>query len=279
MIRFLMPLLALALAAGPVAAQTIERIQETNELRIGFRTDAPPLSYLDGAGQPAGYSPLLCGQLAQAIANALQLDELNAQFVPVTAEDRFQKVADGEIDLLCGAATITLTRRDLVDFSTPTYVDGAAVMLPVSTESNFAALAGQKIGVRTGTTTEEALTNTLRATGIEAEIVPFTDHAEGMAAMENAELAAYFADQSILMFLKTRSDKGDEFNVMDRLLTIEKHGLAMARGDADFRLLIDGALSGLYANGTMQQVFEQAIPGARPGRAMEAMYLMAPLLP
>lgn len=279
MIRILLSAAVLALAATASQAQTLDRIKETNTLNLGFRTDAPPLSYRDEEGRPAGFSLLVCNQIAQAIANVLQLEELNAEFIAVTAEDRFEKVASGEIDLLCGAATITMSRRDIVDFSVPTYVDGTAAMLPVGAVSNLAALADKKVGVRAGTTTEEALENTLEATGLTPEVVVFDSHVAGMAAMEAGEIEAYFADQSILMFLKANSEKSDDFNVMDRLLTIEKHGLALARGDADFRFLIDGIVSGLYANGTMEQIFEETLPGAKPGQALQALYLIAPTLP
>ena len=279
MLRTALAAAIIALAATTAQAQTLDRIKETKTINLGFRVDAPPLSYRDGEGRPAGYSLLLCNQVAQAIANVLEMEELQAEFVVVTAEDRFEKVVSGEVDLLCGAATITMTRRDLVDFSIPTYVDGTAVMLPKGAEANLGKLAGQKVGVRTGTTTENALANTLEAIGLDVETIPFENHADGMAAMESGELAAYFADQSILMFLKANSENGDGFNVMDRLLTVEKHGLALARGDADFRELVDGVISGLYVNGTMERIFKETLPGAKPGQAMGALYLIAPVLP
>ena len=39
-----------------------------------------------------------------------------------------------------------------MDFSLPTFVDGAAVMLPRDAEPEFDALAGKQIGVHAGTT-------------------------------------------------------------------------------------------------------------------------------
>lgn len=279
MIRTALLVAATCVAAAGASAQTLERIQETKTLKFGFRTDAPPLSFQDSEGRPGGYSVLLCAQLGQAIANVLGMKELSAEFVPVTAEERFDKVAKGEVDLLCGASTITMTRRDLVDFSIPTYIDGTAVMLPKGGESNLAALGGKSVGVRKGTTTQQALVNTLQSAKIDAKVVEFDSHDAGLKAMEGGELAAYFADQSILLYLNAGSEKRDEFNVMDRLLTVEKHGLALARGDAEFRQLVDGALSGLYANGTMLKLFKETLPGAAPGQAMQALYLIAPTLP
>ena len=53
----------------------------------------------------------------------------------------------------------------------------------------------------------------------------------------------------------------------------------MRRGDTEFRLLVNAGLSSLYASGVMRQAFDATIPGATPGLAIEAMYLLAPTLP
>lgn len=270
--------LAAACLALPASAQTLERIKETGQLNLGYRTDAAPLSFQKADGNPAGYAPLVCVHVGHAIAKQLQMANLTAQFVPVGSEDRFEKVASGEIDLLCGAATITLTRRQLVDFSDPIYIDGTAILQPRGASAAFADLAGKKLGVRGATTTEEALTTSLRETGIEAELVTFDDHDGGLKAMEAKEIDAYFADQSILASLFMNSASADDFQMSNEILTLEKQGLAMARGDADFRLLVDTALADLYASGKIQQIFQEAMPGAQPGVALQAMYMVAPTL-
>jgi polar amino acid transport system substrate-binding protein len=272
-------LLAITCPALPAAAQTLEHIRETGEIRLGFRTDAAPLSYLGEGNQPRGYTPFVCARVAELIARQLDLDELTANFIPVDTEDRFDKVASGEIDLLCGAATITIERRAAVDFSLPVFVDGTAVLLPAGADKNIEALDGKKIGVRTGTTTETILDNSLEAGGLEAEVVPFESHDAGLAALESGEVAAYFGDQSILYDLLHNSDMSDKFTMSDNTLTVEKQGLALRRGDADFRLAVDRALSHLYSTGVMEEMFHDAFPGAQPGLALKALFLIAPELP
>ncbi len=278
--RFITSLtLAAALFASPVLAQTIDRIKETGELRLGFRTDAAPLSYLGDGDVPAGYTPKVCASVAELLAAEFSLPELKATFYPVDSANRFDKVADGEIDILCGAATITLSRLEKVNFSIPTYVDGTAVMLPTGASPELSALAGKKVGVRSATTTAETLENSLEAAGIDAEIVTFDDHRAGLAAMETSEIEAYFADQSILLDLFFSSDVSTSFSVSDNILTIEKQGLALPRNDDDFRLAVDRALSQLYVNGTMERIFTESMPGATPGIAIRALHIIAPTLP
>ncbi len=270
---------AALMLAGSVTAQTLDRIRETNTLNLGYRTDAAPLSFADASGVPAGYSLLICGEIAQAIADALQLAELNAKFVAVDAANRFDKVASGEVDLLCGAATITLRRQELVDFSIPTYVDGTSFILPAGASTDLRDLAGGKVGFRDGTTTEEAVTLSFNGAGIDVEYAPFDSHQDGFAALKAGDISAYFADQSILLFEFVNQNMAEDFQLASEILTIEKHGLAMARGDSDFRLLVDSVLSSLYADGSMRQLFQRILPGAEPGQAMQAMYLIAPTLP
>lgn len=259
-------------------AQTLERIKETGELRVGFRTDAAPLSYQED-GKPQGYSPVVCYALAPIIGAQLGLTNLQVIFEPVDTENRFEKVASGDIDLLCGAATITLSRRELVDFSIPTYVDGTALALRKEAPDTLAELSGQKVGVRKGTTTFEALDNSLKSENIDAEIVSFDSHKDGMMALENADIQAYFADQSILMNMVLKSENQQNLKILEGILTIEKHGLALALGDVDFRLAVDRGLSELFANGSMEKAFKKTLPGVEPGFALEAMYLLSPTIP
>lgn len=277
--RLLALTLAITLTAGTVAAQTIERIRDTGKITIGFRVDAAPLSFADAEGRPAGYTPLLCDRLAQAMADQLDMTELKASFVPVTTSDRFDRIAKGEIDILCGAATVTLERQKIVDFSIPVYVDGTSVITRRGAGAHLSDLAGKTIGFRADTTTEQAVLNSFQGAGLEARFERFTDHKAGFKALNNGTLDAYFADQSILIFNYLAGKMAERFQLMDEILTLEKQALALPRGDSDFRLLIDTLLSEMYADGTINRVFHQALPGVEPGAALKAMFLIAPTLP
>lgn len=270
-------LAGLALAGPATAEGVLDRLRDSGEIRLGVRTDAAPLSYLR-AGEPAGYSVLVCGGVVEGLEQALGR-ELAVNWVTVDAEDRFEAVADGRVDLLCGADTITLERREIVDFSLPTFVDGAAVILPRGADPDFEALAGQSIGVHEDTTTEDVLRATLEASGMDAEVVTFDDHMAGLTALEAGEIAAYFGDQSIIVGLFFDSDMGDNLVVSENTLTIEKHGLALPRGDSDFRLAVDSAISGLFRLGRMGEFFEESFPGATPGLGLRALFMLGPEMP
>ncbi len=122
----------------------------------------------------------------------------------------------------------------------------------------------------------EALQNSLAAADIDAEVIQFDDHPSGMAALKGDVIQAYFADQSILMDMILRDESRDGLKILEQILTVEKHGLALRRGDTEFRLAVDRGLSDLFRDGTMRAAFEQSIPAATPGFALEAMFLLPP---
>jgi ABC-type amino acid transport substrate-binding protein len=265
---------ALLLAAG-VQAQTLERIRDSGTFRIGYREDAQPFSFKSTLGEPAGFSVELCRLVAAEAKAALGLDAIRVDYVPVGTEDRFQAVQDGRIDLLCSADTVTLSRRALVDFSLFTFLDGAAVLLRKDGPEDLAGLAGQKIGVREATTTEEALRTTLAESGIAAEVVTVASHHDGLAKLEAGEIAAYFGDQAILLFLAAGSAAPEKLKLSEEQLTFEPYALALARGDDDFRLLVDRTLAGIYRSGAIDQLFTNAFgKSARQSRALRAVYLI-----
>ena len=71
------------------------------------------------------------------------------------------------------------------------------------------------------------------------------------------------------MHLVLQKANAKDYKVLNEILTVEKQGLAMARGDTDFRLAVDAALSELYQDGTMRAIFAEKLPNIEPGLALE----------
>ena len=272
-------LLGLLMAwSSPVLAGVLDRAKETGSLTVGYREDTPPYSYKNAIGEPAGYSVELCRAVAASIKEDLGLDVLTVNYVAVSAEDRFANLVTGDIDLLCGATTATLKRRELVDFSIPTFLDGASVLYRADGPKSMQELAGQKIGVRVGTTTEQALKGSLASLGIEATVVGVGGHADGLARLEAGEVSAYFADRGILLFLLLQSNDASALLLSNRHFTHEPYALALPLGDGGFRLAVDRALSRIYRSGQVQEIFRASFgPQAQPSDLVRALYLIGTL--
>jgi len=218
-------------------------------IRIAYRADAPPFSYKDRIGEPAGYMVDLCREVAKKLAQQLNLPSLNVTYVTVAASDRFEAIQANKADLLCEPTSATLSRRELVDFSITTFVDGASLLIVPDGPQNLQALAGRTVGVLAGTTTEQWLRNSLSNAGITADVIPAKTHAEGLGMLDGGKISAYFADRSILVFLIKDSKAPEKLRLADAYLTVEPYALALQKGDEGFRLEVDRALSHIYRSG------------------------------
>src|SRR5262249_7838514 len=120
---------AMLITIGVASAGTLDRIKQEKAIRIAYREDAPPFSSKDKLGEPAGFMVDLCRAVAKKLAEQLNLPGLNAVYVQVTAADRFEAIAQQKADLLCEPTSVTLSRRELVDFSIPTFPFPATSLL------------------------------------------------------------------------------------------------------------------------------------------------------
>lgn len=149
-----------------VAAQTLDAIAQKGTIRIGYISDEEPFSFKKKDGNPTGYAIDLCGKIADAVGT--KVANLKRDYVETTLADGFDAVKNGGVDLLCGAITINLGRRQSVDFSQPIFITGASALLRKDSPDYLMALfldkrlaqvsakrapATSTIGVRADTTT------------------------------------------------------------------------------------------------------------------------------
>ena len=268
----------LSLVAGEAAAGTLDLIRRDKAIRIAYREDARPFSYKDGNGQPAGYMVDLCRAVAKKVAKQLQTASLKVVYVPVSAADRFETIQQNKADLLCEATSATLARRELVGFSIATYVGGTSLMIRADGPRELKAMAGRKLGVLGGTTTEEALRKALKKAGVVAEVRATKSHAEGLALLEGGTISGYFGERDILIVLLRDSKAPQELMVADNYLTIEPYALALPHGDEAFRLAVDRALSHIYLSDEINQIFERSFSAkAKPSQLLRTLFVISAL--
>src|ERR1700738_5317160 len=101
----------LVMTVGVASAGVLDRLAQEKAIRIAYREDAPPFSYKDKIGEPAGFMVDLCRAVAKKVAEERNLPSLSVVYVPVTAVDRFDAITQEKADLLCEPTSATLSRR------------------------------------------------------------------------------------------------------------------------------------------------------------------------
>ena len=271
--RALAIIAALLASTVPAAAATLDRVRESGVFTIAYRLDAKPYSYLNEHGEPAGYIVDLCREVALAVRQSVG-SQVRISYVAVTAVDRFEAVRDGSADILCDPSTVTLARREMVDFSLPTFLDGAGVMSrEAKPVDRFEDLAGKRVGVLAGTTTERVLRSGLADLRIEAAVLTVRDHREGISLLTADRIDAYFADRAILAaFLGQEPLPG--FRVARQYFSLETYALALPRNDSPFRLLVDRTLAQLYRSGKIRALLTKTFGRMKQDEILDALFVI-----
>jgi ABC-type amino acid transport substrate-binding protein len=265
-----------------MAQGTLERITDRNEFRIGYRTDARPLSFEDD-GEPRGYSVDFCRRIAVAVREHLELPDMKVTYVPVTSDNRFDAVVDGDIDIECGATTVTLGRLERVDFTLMTFVTGGTVLSMAGNRvANMEDLAGKRVAVVRDTTTAEALEAHLKENLIDARVVSVPNRNEGMSRLRSGDVDGFASDQIVLVGVALEAIDNDEdvnFSFADDLFSYEPYAFMVPRDDADYRLVVNRAIAQIFRSGQFAQIYQTWVgsAGVQPSPMLIAMYQMQSL--
>lgn len=265
MIRIITSILIAGLLSLPAFAQelsgTLKRVAESGEFRIGYVPDAPPMSYDGEDGKPVGYSITLCRSIANAVRDRTGLEELKLSFIPLMLpEDRIAAVINHTIDIECGTSTVTLSRREKVDFTLMTYITGGAVLSLNGNAINSVEELGDKtIAVIRGTTTHTAIREYINNNEFKITLRIISTHSEGMELLNAGKVDGYASDRAMLVGQVVRSADRSRYTISRDVFSFEPYALMLARGDTEFRLVADRALAQLYGDARIQRIYHDWI--------------------
>jgi ABC-type amino acid transport substrate-binding protein len=256
---------------------TLKRIAETGEFRIGYVPDAPPLSFRDNENNAVGYSIDLCRRIASAARDELGLEEIEIVFTPLaTMEDRLRAIENGDIDIECGATTVTLSRRKRVDFTLMTFITGSAVLSRKSSPiGGIDDLDGTKIAVLRGTTTEDVMRLVIEMNSFNIKLKLISSHDEGMELLNAGKVSGYASDRVMLIGQVFRNaNASNEYAMTRSALSFEPYALMIPRGDTEFRLVADKALASMYRGMAIRRLHHNWFGryGEPLSKIVEAMY-------
>lgn len=252
-----------SLTFAPVAGAqelygTLKKIKDSGTIAIGHRERSVPLSFRNDDGEVEGYTVELCMLIVDRVAAELGVDELTVEMVPVNPENRIPMLLDGTIDIECGSTTNNLTRQEQVDFSYITFITGTRLLVKAdSGVQEIEDLSGKRVGAAAGSTNVTAIEEAALELGLDVEVVPFADHAEGFQALADAEIDAYSTDHILLYGLISKAEEPGAYAVVGRFLSYDPYGIMMRRDDSAFRLVVNRTLSDLYRSGEIFTIYQR----------------------
>jgi glutamate/aspartate transport system substrate-binding protein len=240
-------------ASAQILEGRLKQIDESKVVKLAYRSDANPFSYVDTQGQPDGYTIDLCKFVVHSIEQQLNAN-LTIKWVPVDTKSRFDAIATGAADMECGSSTVSFERMAKVDFSSFIFMENTGLMVRANSGiDNVGGISGKKIAVIAGTTNEIALVKELQRRQLQTSLVRVKDRREGMAALESGIVDGFASDK--LLLIGAQNADASSYKVLPENLSYEPYAIALPRGDWAFRIAVNRGLSQLYGSPQILDIY------------------------
>lgn len=268
-------LLLLLLIAAPwghaqvPALPTLQKIAQTGTINLGHRESSVPFSYYDARRQVVGYSHDLMLRAVDDIQAELKLPALAVKLVPVTSQNRIPLLQNGSVDIECGSTTHNRERARQVDFSVSIFVTSSRLIThQQSGVAELGDLAGRRVLVTAGTTSERQLLMHMQATGLRTEIQRAKDHGEAFTLLQAGRAEAFLMDEAMLYGLRAKAEKPGEWLVVGQPMATEVYGCMLRKDDAAFKAAVDRSLTRLMQSGEALRIYRRWFQSPIPPKGL-----------
>ncbi|MBL1435947.1 MAG: amino acid ABC transporter substrate-binding protein [Rhodobacteraceae bacterium] len=236
--------MAVSSATIASAQDTLEIVKERGHVRCQVGPPSPGYYNLDAEGNWYGLDVAVC----QAVASAIFGDAGALEIQSVSSQARFTSLANGDSDLLSRTATWTMTRDTQlgIDFLSPNFYDGQGFTVRVDSGITSAMeLAGAKVCVTTGTTTELNLTDFSRVNDLDISNVTFEDYNVRDDTYLNGGCDAVTGDKSSMAGNIASFPVPADHMILPETLSKEPLAAAVRHGDSQWRDVVQWSIFAL----------------------------------
>jgi ABC-type amino acid transport substrate-binding protein len=244
----------LAGAAPAIAETTLEKISRTGTLTIGTRTGSPPFAYVNRQNEWVGFSIELVEQLilpkvSEKVGKPVRLEKKES-----TPATRIPLLSSGAVDLIAGTMTDTRTRRDSVDFSLTFFVTGAQFLVKRGSPiKGIQDIGGKRVAAQQGSTNARIIRERVPT----AQLREFPDQPAAFQALAQGQVDAYTNDGIQLAGLRVKAPTPGDWEIVGDFYSYEPYGMAMRKGDSDFRAVANNGLMEGIDSGKFFEIYDK----------------------
>jgi general L-amino acid transport system substrate-binding protein len=259
-------LLLLGLCASSAGAQTLKAVQGRGTLTCGVSQGIIGFSAPSESGQWSGFDVDFCRALSAAIFQ----DAGRVTFVPLAANERFQALQSGKVDVLSRNSTWTMSREtDLgLVFAAVTYYDGQGFMVRRARNvSSALELGDSRVCVQAGTTTEVNLADFFSANSMKSQIVSAATSDEAAKGYDSGRCDTLTSDVSQLYAARLRMTRPDDHLVLPDIISKEPLGPVVRQGDPQWLNIVKWthfAMVNAEELGVSSRTIDDALRSAKP---------------
>ena len=250
----LMVVLALSLAAPALAETTLEKINRTGVLTIGTRTGSPPFAYINKNNEWVGFTIDLVDQAVKPALDKKLGKSIKVEKKESTPPARIPLLSSNAVDLIAGTMTDTPERRQSVDFSITFFLTGAQFLVKKGSPiKSIDDIGGKRIAAQQGSTNAKIIREKVPT----AQLREFPDQPSAFQALLQGQVDAYTNDGIQLYGLKAKSPNPEQWDVVGDFYSREPYGMAMRKGEEDFKQVVDSGLKQALESGKYFELYEK----------------------
>jgi len=263
-LAFIPPLLGAL--AQPAAAQTLKAVKDRGVLNCGVSAGVIGFSMPSPSGAWSGFDVDFCRALAAAIFN----DPGKVKYTPLNANERFQALQSGAIDVLSRNSSWTFAREaDLgLAFAAVTFFDGQGFMVPRARNLETALdLVNSKVCVQAGTTSELNVSDYFKANGMAFTLITKPALADIEKAYDAGECDVMTSDASALHGERLKLSKPAEHMILPDIISKEPLGPVVRGNDPQWFDIVKWthfAMVNAEELGVSQKTLDAALKSSRP---------------
>ena len=228
--KLLLSLLATVLFVASAHATTLEDVKARGKLLCGVNPGLLGFAAKSDDGTWAGFDVDFC----RAVAAAALGDAAKVEYVALTAQNRFEKLKSGAVDVLARNTTWTMERETKfpLRFVGVNYMDGQGFLVSKALGVNSVFTMSQAaICFLEGTTTEANVADFFREREMVFTPVKFGTIDEVVAAYEAGQCDSYTADQSQLYTIRLKLKAPEDHIILPDVISKEPLGPMVRQGD------------------------------------------------
>lgn len=231
------------------ADTSLEDIKEKGKFVVGLDATFAPMGFTDEDGEIVGFDI----DLAKAAAEKMDLE---VEFQPIDWDSKSMELASGTIDVIWNGFSISEERKKEVLFTDAYLTTGQVIV--VKADSDIAAkadLAGKKIALQDGSTSEEALKadeETYNSIGDE-NISRFKENTQVLMEIDSGRADAAVIDEIFVRYYLAKENMLDKFKVLDESFAEEDYGVGGRLEDVSFMEALNSAISECIEDGTASE--------------------------
>jgi ABC-type amino acid transport substrate-binding protein len=253
--------MATVLAAGVVssaAAQTLQKIADSNKISVSYRESSVPFSYLIGSSKAVGFSVELTEAIIDDVRKKLKKPNLEVAYMPVTSQNRIPLLMNGTYDLECGSTTNNSARGKDVTFAVSHFYTGTRLLAKkTSGIKNYADLAKKTVSSTTGTTNAQVIRKYSADKNLDMQLILGKDHDDSLLLVESDRAVAFAMDDILLFGLMANSKDPAALQVVGDSLQVEPYGCMLRKDDPEFKKLVDGTITRLMKSGEFSKLYDK----------------------